>query len=180
MVTVPMVVIAARPMSGASGNTSVGLLPPSSRDTRLSVPADAATIRLPTPRLPVKLILSTSGCVISASPVGSPGPVTTLTTPSGMPASASSSTMRSTENDANSDGFSTTVQPAASAGASFCANSRNGAFHGRIAATTPIGSRNVIARWSPPWYGGSVWPPTLSIQPAWWSNTSAAAPTDVA
>ena len=145
--------IAVMPASGtfASGNTSAALLPPSSSDTRLSVPADASTIRRPTARLPVKLILSTSGWVIRASPVGSPGPVTRLTTPSGTPASSSSSTSRTTVNVAYSDGLITTVQPAPSAGATFCANSSSGAFHGRTAATTPTGSRNVIARWSPPW-----------------------------
>ena len=52
--------------------------------------------------------------------------------------------------DAYSDGFSTTVQPAASAGATFWANSMSGAFHGMIAATTPTGSRSVIVSRSAP------------------------------
>jgi hypothetical protein len=42
-----------------------------------------------------------------------------------------------------SDGFTTTVQPAASAGATFQVISSRGEFHGVIAATTPTGSRRV-------------------------------------
>ena len=43
-----------------------------------------------------------------------------------------------------SEGFSTTAFPPASAGASFCASSVSGEFHGVMAATTPIGSYTVI------------------------------------
>ena len=39
-----------------------------------------------------------------------------------------------------SDGLTTSVLPAASAGASFHASSSNGEFHGMIIAITPIGS----------------------------------------
>ena len=42
-----------------------------------------------------------------------------------------------------SDGFTTTVLPAASAGKSFQPSSPSGVFQGVIAATTPIGSRTV-------------------------------------
>ena len=49
----------------------------------------------------------------------------------------------SAETDENSDGFQTTVLPAASAGASFHVASRSGEFHGVIAATTPSGSSRV-------------------------------------
>jgi len=47
------------------------------------------------------------------------------------------------DTDENSDGFHTTVLPAASAGASFHVASINGEFHGVIAATTPNGSSRV-------------------------------------
>src|SRR3954470_11985262 len=164
----------------ASSNTSAGLLPPNSRLTRLNPGAAAASTFAPTARLPVNVILSTSGGLISASPVGSPGPVTTLTTPSGTPASSSSRTSRSTQNVAYSDGFSTIVQPVARAGANFCAHSSSGAFHGMMAPTTPIGSRTVITMWSPPWYAGSVSPAILSTQPAWWSKQSATHSVDIA
>ena len=42
-----------------------------------------------------------------------------------------------------SAGFSTTVQPVASAGPSFQAAISSGKFHGMIWPTTPIGSRSV-------------------------------------
>ena len=42
-----------------------------------------------------------------------------------------------------SDADRTTVQPAASSGASFQVSSSSGEFHGTMAATTPTGSRRV-------------------------------------
>jgi hypothetical protein len=160
-----MVVAAAVPTS-ASAKTTAGLLPPSSRLTRLQPRAAAIMTFSPTARLPVNDSLSTIGWLTSASPVGSPGPVTTLKTPSGSPASIISPASRSTANVAYSDGLSTIVQPAASAGATFCASSISGAFHGITAPTTPTGSRSVKTMWSPPWYGGSVSPASLSVHPA--------------
>ncbi len=62
--------------------------------------------------------MSTSGCPMSASPVGFPGPVTTLRTPAGR-ISAASSASRRVVIGVVSAGFSTTVLPAASAGPSF-------------------------------------------------------------
>ncbi len=44
--------------------------------------------------------------------------------------------------DVNSEGFTTAVQPAASANGSFWLMIRNGKFHGVIMLTTPIGSRS--------------------------------------
>ena len=46
----------------------------------------------------------------------------------------------SSEAEVNSDGLMTTVQPAASAGASFQAVSISGEFHGVMNAHTPTGS----------------------------------------
>ena len=175
----PIVTAAAVPMS-ASANTTDGLLPPSSRLTRLHPAAAAIMTFWPTARLPVNDSLSTIGWLISACPAGSPGPVTTLSTPAGRPVSAISWASRSTANVAYSEGLITTVQPAARAGATFWANSTSGAFHGITAPTTPTGSRSVRTMWSPPWYGGSVSPAILSAQPAWWSKTSATKPGDMA
>ncbi|MEA3219591.1 MAG: hypothetical protein OZX49_00682 [Immundisolibacter sp.] len=45
--------------------------------------------------------------------------------------------------DVNSDGLSTTVLPAARAGASFQVASMSGEFHGVMAAMTPSGSGRV-------------------------------------
>ena len=92
---------------------------------------------------PVNAILSTPGWSTSAAPVGSPGPVTTLTTPGGKPASTTSSARASVDVGVISDGLTTTVFPAASAGKSFQPSRPSGVFHGVIAATTPIGSRSV-------------------------------------
>lgn len=52
--------------------------------------------------------------------------------------------MRQTVRGAFSLLFRTTVFPAASAGATFCAKKSSGKFHGMIAATTPYGCRNVM------------------------------------
>ena len=66
-----------------------------------------------------------------------------LTTPGGIPAFSNSSPRRSAVSGVCSAGFSTTVQPVASAGPSFHAAISNGKFHGMIWPTTPIGSRRV-------------------------------------
>ncbi len=140
--TIPMAPIATDETS-MSSKIRFGLLPPSSSDTRTMPSAAACIIRVPTARDPVKVILSTPGWVMSASPVGSGGPVTRLRTPGGRPASSHSSAMRIEVSEAYSLGLSTTVQPAARAGASFWANNITGAFQGMTAATTPTGSLSV-------------------------------------
>ena len=65
-----------------------------------------------------------------------------LTTPAGKPTSAISSAMRSVDSGVISDGFSTTVLPAASAGPIFQLVNISGKFHGTICPTTPTGSRS--------------------------------------
>ena len=97
--------------------------------------------RLPTAVEPVNTRPSTSMCRASASPASWPKPGSTLNTPSGMPASATSSARRSTLSGDFSEGLSSTELPVASAGASFQAAISSGKFHGTIAATTPSGSR---------------------------------------
>ncbi len=64
----------------------------------------------------------------------------TLITPGGNPAASKSFAKYSIEAEEYSDGFTTTVFPAASAGASFHTVKTKGEFHGEIAATTPMGS----------------------------------------
>lgn len=61
-------------------------------------------------------------------------------TPGGRPASAESSANSSAVSEVNSAGFSTTVLPAASAGAIFQASISSGKFHGMICPITPIGT----------------------------------------
>ena len=60
-----------------------------------------------------------------------------FSTPGGRPASAASSANASAVSGVNSAGLRTTVQPAASAGATFHASISSGKFHGMICPTTP-------------------------------------------
>ena len=68
---------------------------------------------------PVNATLSTPGCLTRCAPTVGPGPGTTLIVPGGKPTSLASSASRSAESGVAESGFSTIVQPAASAGASF-------------------------------------------------------------
>jgi hypothetical protein len=136
--------VAAASMS-ASAKITLADLPPSSSVTRLIVAAAPAAIDRPTSVEPVKAILATSGCSTSRRPHSRPGPATTLTTPSGRPASSARAPKRSAVSGVNSAGFNTTVLPAASAGAIFHEAIASGKFHGVISPTTPSGSRTVKA-----------------------------------
>ena len=98
---------------------------------------------LPTSVEPVNATLSMSGCDARRAPAVSPKPGTTLTTPSGISACCRSSASSSALSGVSSDGFSTTLFPQASAGASFQAAISRGKFHGMIWPTTPTGSRSV-------------------------------------
>ena len=71
-----------------------------------------------------------SAWAISGAPASAPKPCTTLNTPSGRPASWAMSASRDAVSGAHSDGLSTTVLPAANAGAIFQVASISGAFHG--------------------------------------------------
>src|SRR5438445_361423 len=62
----------------ASAKTMFGDLPPSSSESRLSVPAASRMIVLPTSVEPVNAILSTRGSRTSAMPARPPGPVTAV------------------------------------------------------------------------------------------------------
>ena len=102
------------------------------------MPAVALRIARPTSVEPVKAILSTPLCATSAAPVA-PSPVTMLTTPGGSPVSTQIAAKASAVRGVNSAGFSTTVLPAASAGAIFQASMSSGKFHGMICPHTPTG-----------------------------------------
>ena len=85
---------------------------------------------------PVKAILSMPGCPTSAAPVA-PAPVMMLTTPGGSSACWMISANSSAVSEVVSAGLSTTVLPAASAGAIFHASINRGKFHGMTWPTTP-------------------------------------------
>ena len=121
----------------------LGLLPPSSKVSFFRFPAAAWMISRPTSVEPVKATLSTSSWAARAAPAVSPKPVTTLTTPSGTPASAISSARRRADSGVCSAGLRTTQFPVARAGPSFQAAISSGKFQGMIWPTTPTGSRRV-------------------------------------
>src|ERR1700728_789500 len=106
------------------------------------VAAPLAKIRLPVAVEPVKVIMSTSGLVVISSPTSGP-PGMTFSTPAGMPASSAAWTMKNASSGGQGWGLSTTVQPAASAGATLTVFSMNGKLNGVIAPTTPTGSRAI-------------------------------------
>jgi hypothetical protein len=85
----------------------------------LTAPAATAPTRLPARVEPVNDTIATSRCPTSASPTAGPVPVTTLTTPSGMPARCAASANATDVIGVSSDGLSTIVLPAAIAGRIF-------------------------------------------------------------
>ncbi|GBH18677.1 Ribonucleotide reductase alpha subunit [Pseudomonas syringae pv. actinidiae] len=94
-----------------------GDLPPSSCVTRLTVGAAACATKAPARFEPVIEIMSISGCAAIAPPTSGPLPLTRLNTPGGRPASCTSCVNSKALNGDSSLGLSTTVQPAAMAGA---------------------------------------------------------------
>ena len=112
-------------------------------------------ICLPTSVEPVKQTLRTSGWVTNRWPTTEPLPGSTVNTPSGRPASSASSAIRIAVRGVISAGLSTTVLPAASAGANPQPAIGIGKFHGTITPTTPRGSRKVTS--IPPATG--IWRP---------------------
>ena len=124
----------------ASAKTMLELLPPSSRVTAFTCSAQPAITRLPTSVDPVKTTLRTSSWVTKRSPTTEPLPGSTVSTCSGSPASSASSPIRIAVRGVISAGLSTTVLPAASAGAKPHPAMGIGKFHGTITPTTPSGS----------------------------------------
>ena len=96
--------------------------------------------RLPTSVEPVKTTLRTSSWVTNRSPTTDPLPGSTVSTCSGRPASRASSPSRTAVRGVISAGLSTTVLPAASAGAKPQPAIGIGKFQGTMMPTTPSGS----------------------------------------
>src|ERR671938_213668 len=80
-------------------------------------------------------------------------PVRMLNTPLGTPAFSASATSASAVSGVSLAGFSTTVQPAASAGETFRVIIEHGKFHGVMAPQTPIGSLIERSRAFGRWFG---------------------------
>ncbi len=96
-----------------------GDLPPSSSETFFTSCAAAIITRRPVGTEPVKASLSTSRWSVSGSPASLPVPETTFSTPRGRPISSAIPPSSRAVSGVSSEGFSTTVAPAASAGATF-------------------------------------------------------------
>ena len=118
-------------------------LPPHSSVTFFKVAAALAMMSRPTSVEPVNATLSTSGLVVSTSPITPPGPEMMFTTPGGNPTSSTIRASSSAFSGVSDAGFSTIVLPVASAGPSFHTAISSGKFHGMMEAHTPIGSRMV-------------------------------------
>src|SRR5438132_1482977 len=101
---------------GASSKTMLAALPPNSSVSLLPLPAIARWMSLPTSVEPVNATFLTPGCETTSEPV-LPAPVTMLTTPGGSSACIQISAKSIADRGVVSAGLSTTVLPAASAGA---------------------------------------------------------------
>ena len=144
-----MIAPATASSRSASSKTMNGALPPSSSETFFSPVAHCAISSFPTSVEPVKPSLRTSGFDVISPPIAgasSASPVTTEKTPGGTPASSASAAIASAESGVCSAGFSTIVQPAASAGADLRVGIAAGKFHGVIPAVTPTGSFSTTMR----------------------------------
>ncbi|CAH0291230.1 hypothetical protein SRABI66_04281 [Stenotrophomonas lactitubi] len=102
---------------------------------------------------PVKDNLRTMGLLVSSPPMSPALPVTTLSTPLGIPARCASSTRARAENGVCEAGLITMVQPAARAGPALRVIIAAGKFHGVMAAVTPMGCLITIRRLSGWWPG---------------------------
>src|ERR1700744_3448877 len=137
----------------ASSNTTNGALPPSSSPSFFT-PTDACRYRIfPTSVDPVKPTKRTAGCSHSTLPIGGASPVMILNTPFGTPAFSAKATSANALSGVSLAGFSTPVQPAASAGDTLRAIIEFGKFQGVIAPQTPIGCLIANRRASPLWVG---------------------------
>src|ERR1043166_1022326 len=99
-----------------------GFLPPSSSETFLNNGAHASATLLPVTVPPVNEIVVIFGCAVMGAPTFGRVPGTTLSTPSGRPASLQTSHSRNALIGVNSLGFATAVFPTAMAGAIFQLN----------------------------------------------------------
>ncbi len=103
----------AAAFTSPSGRIRLADLPPSSCVTRLTEGAAASATRTPARVEPVKDTTPISSCAEIALPTVGPSPFTRLKAPFGTPASCRISARTSALTGVNSDGFSTTGQPAA-------------------------------------------------------------------
>eukprot|EP01139_Manchomonas_bermudensis_P006044 Amastigsp_a176310_44.p4 type:complete len:119 gc:universal Amastigsp_a176310_44:867-511(-) len=116
---------ATKDSTSQSSNATTGALPPSSRCVRLTSVAAARMACMPVPIDPVTQIMRTRALPVSSAPTEAPNPCTMFTTPAGK-SCASLTARRRAVRGVSSLGLSTTVQPAARAGASLQLSSIRG------------------------------------------------------
>mmetsp|Transcript_13980 Transcript_13980/g.42641 ORF Transcript_13980/g.42641 Transcript_13980/m.42641 type:complete len:297 (-) Transcript_13980:623-1513(-) len=132
-----------------SSKTRKGALPPSSSESRFTVDAHWRISSFPTAVEPVNESLRTSLELHSTSPIAAAflaDEGMTESTPGGTPARCASSHRARAEYGVRSEGLTTIVQPAPSAGAALRVIIAEGKFQGVMAAVTPIGCLSVIMR----------------------------------
>ena len=86
---------------------------------------------------PVRVTIEVRGCSTSRRPTVRPSPQTTLTSPSGRPASWQTRATANADSGVSSLGLTTTALPAMRAGPTLRAKMAAGKFQGMMAATTP-------------------------------------------
>ena len=145
---------AAAVSTSASAATIAGVELPSSSLTRFR--GARSWSFQPTSPEPVNVISRTRSSATRTSPISDAGPTSTVSHPSGRPASCSSSARSSADSGVADAGLRTTGQPAASAGAILCATRLQGKLNGEIAPTTPIGRRSVNASLPSPACAASI------------------------
>ena len=139
------------------------LLPPSSSVTRLTVPAALRAISTPTSVEPVNPTFRRADARRARRPRRGPAR-DDVERARGQPGLEPELGVAQHGEGERLAGFSTTVLPAASAGAVFQLPMLSGKFQGVMSAVTPIGSRKV--RTMPSRSTGIVEPKNLSIAPA--------------
>ena len=142
------------PFTSASSKTTQAPLPPSSSSVRFMVRAAFSAMVTPTWVEPVKLTQSTSSESTSAAEEAGPLPLTRLTTPGGKPTSLRMRTSSTMASGSCGAGLTTTVLPAASAGATFPAMLTMGKLYEVMQATTPSGWRLTMPPMIPPGASG--------------------------
>src|ERR1700730_4393502 len=159
-----MTVLSTQRFRSASAKTTHADLPPSSKETRVRLSAEALRMDVPVVVSPVKEILATRGSAARAPPTEAPGPGRTETHPGGRPASTRSSPSIKAVSGVYDAGLSTTGLPQARAGAIFQVAISSGKFQGTISPTTPTGSRSATSR--PGSWTGTTSPKNLLAAPA--------------
>ena len=148
--------IGRTPARFASSSTTFALFPPSSRKTFFTVADAHSMTRRPVAVEPVKLTASMRGSLARISPSEWSALATTFTIPAGMSVfSAITRPKVVAHQGVSGAGFSTTVQPAASAGPSFAMLRYSGTFQGVIKPATPTASRRRMRPCGRPRYGTS-------------------------